>query len=118
MSVLRNLKLRGKRRVLRVRSRQHSRGEKLRVSVFRSLKHICAQVIDDAQQVTLASYSSRNILNPVGSKKELAKQVGIELGKIAAQKGISEVFFDRGGVLYHGRIKALADGLRESGLKF
>jgi len=118
VSVLRNLKLRGKRRVLRVRSRQRSRGEMLRVSVFRSLKHIYAQVIDDAQQVTLASYSSRNILKPAGSKKEVAKQVGIELGKIAAQKGISEVFFDRGGVLYHGRVQALADGLRESGLKF
>lgn len=118
MSVLRNLRLRGKRRVLRIRSRQYSRGEKLRISVFRSMNHISAQIIDDAKHATLLSFSSLNLKKATGSKKEIAKKVGLELGKMAVQKGIGDVFFDRGGYLYHGRIQALAEGLRESGLKF
>ena len=110
---------RTKKRAFRVRNAFVSRGEKPRVSVFRSLNHIYAQIIDDATQSTLASFSSLALEKKSGDKKETAKQVGLALGKLALQKNISiDVFFDRGSYLYHGRIQALADGLRESGLKF
>jgi len=117
VSLLRRLRERKRRRVLRVRSRQESRGSKLRISVFRSLKYIYAQIIDDNKQVTLLSFSSHHLKGDVGSKAEQAKKVGLELGKMAMSKNLTEVFFDRGGYLYHGRIKALVDGLREAGLK-
>lgn len=117
MSLLRQLRERRRRRVLRVRSRQTSRGQKIRVSVFRSLNHIYAQVIDDSKQVTLASYSTHNLKNDAGSKSDQAKKVGLALGKLAVEKNLTDVFFDRGVYLYHGRIKALVDGLREAGLK-
>ena len=107
-----------KRRAFRVRNTFASRGLKPRVSVFRSLQHIYAQVIDDVTGLTLASFSSKNYKGAKADKKSVAKQVGIELGKIAQQKAIVDVFFDRGRFLYHGRIAALAEGLRESGLKF
>lgn len=116
MSLLRKLRERRRRRVLRVRSRQESRGQKIRISVFRSLNHIYAQVIDDNKQVTLASYSSQQLKNTAGAKADLAKKVGLELGKLAIEKNLTNVFFDRGPYLYHGRIKALVEGLREAGL--
>lgn len=118
MSLLKKLKHRLKRRTLRVRGGQVSRGSKLRVSVYRSLNHIYAQIIDDSKHATLLSHSSHNLKAVQGSKVDLAKQVGIELGKMAIDNKLSEVFFDRGGYLYHGRVRALADGLREAGLKF
>lgn len=118
MSLLKKLKHRLKRRTLRVRGGQFSRGSKPRVSVFRSLNHIYAQVIDDSKHATLLSLSSHSLKTTSGTKTELAKQVGLELGKMAVDKNLSEVFFDRGGYLYHGRVQALADGLREAGLKF
>jgi large subunit ribosomal protein L18 len=105
------------RRIHRVRSNQ-SRGERLRISVNRSLNHIYAQIIDDNKHETVASYSSQQLDKLVGKKTEVAKKVGLELGKIALTKNIGPVFFDRGSYLYHGRVKALADGLREAGLKF
>jgi large subunit ribosomal protein L18 len=95
-----------------------SRGVKPRVSVFRSLNHISAQIIDDAKHCTVVSFSSQNLTAAVGDKKAIAKQVGLELGKRATEKAIKDVFFDRGGYKYHGRVQALADGLRESGLNF
>lgn len=88
-----------------------------RVSVSRSLQHIYAQVIDDAQQKTVASFSSMSLSKAQGTKKEVAKQVGLELGKVMVAKKIEAAFFDRGGYLYHGRIQALAEGLREAGVK-
>jgi large subunit ribosomal protein L18 len=118
VSMLKKLKQRHTRRVLRVRSRQFSRGQKPRVSVFRSLNHIYAQIIDDNQQKTMLSFSSRNLKKASGSKKDLAKKVGLELGKLAVVQKISDIFFDRGSYRYHGRVQALADGLREAGLKF
>jgi large subunit ribosomal protein L18 len=118
VSLLKRLQARHKRRVLRVRSAQVSRGDKLRISIFRSLSHIYAQIIDDANRLTVASCSSKTLTNVKGSKKEIAKQVGLELGKIATSKNIDNVFFDRGGYLFHGRVQALAEGLREAGLKF
>ena len=118
MSLLKRVKAQQKRKKFRVRGHQLSRGIKLRVSVFRSLQHIYAQVIDDVGKVTVASFSSAVLTKPVGTKKDIAKQVGLELGNVMLTKKISEVFFDRGGYLYHGRVKALADGLREAGVKF
>ncbi len=112
-------KLRTKRRIHRVRNSQASRGLKPRVCVVRSLKHVSAQIIDDNTQTTLVSFSSLKFKEEkVGDKKAVSKKVGVELGKLALNKSIKEVFFDRGKYLYHGRIGALADGLRESGLQF
>lgn len=112
------IKLREKRRTFRIRNKQVSRGEKPRISIHRSLKNVSAQIIDDKNHNTLVSFSSLNLGEVSGDKKSIAKQVGLELGKKAVEKGIKDVFFDRGKYLYHGRVKALADGLRESGLVF
>ena len=108
------------RKKLRSKKRQLCRGKKLRISVHKSARHIYAQIIDDNNKTTLASFSSKQLNEKDASlaKKEQSGKVGIELGKIALSKKISDVFFDRGGHLYHGRVLALAEGLRESGLKF
>ena len=90
-----------------------------RLNVFRSSKHIYAQLIDDVNGVTLVSASSMDKeFEGEGGNKEAAKKVGQLIGKRAVEKGIETVVFDRGGYLYHGRVKELADGARESGLKF
>ena len=112
------IKLRTKRRGFRVRNRQTGRGVKLRVSVFRSLNHIYAQIIDDVAQTTLVSSSSMVLKDKSGDKKAIAKNVGLDLGKKALEKSVKNVFFDRGAFLYHGRVSSLAEGLRESGLQF
>ena len=93
---------------------------KPRLSVFRSNTDIYAQIIDDVNGVTLASASSRekSIVASEGNKVTKSKLVGEEIAKKAVALGIEAVVFDRGGYLYHGRIKALADGAREAGLKF
>jgi large subunit ribosomal protein L18 len=97
-------------------------GERLRLSVFRSSKHIYAQVIDDRKGETLVSASSiekelRSGLK-TGADIEAAKAVGKRLAERAASKGITDLVFDRGSYRYHGRVKALADAAREGGLKF
>lgn len=91
-----------------------------RLSVFRSNKEIYAQIIDDTRGVTLTSISSRDdeFANNQGNKVELAALVGKALAAKATQAGIEKVAFDRNGYLYHGRVKSLADGAREGGLKF
>ncbi len=90
-----------------------------RLNVFRSSKHIYAQIIDDVAGVTLVSASTMDKdFTGNGGNKEAARQVGLTVGKRALDKGIEEVVFDRGGYLYHGRVQELADGARESGLKF
>jgi large subunit ribosomal protein L18 len=90
--------------------------------VFRSNKHIYAQLISDDRGVTLASVSTLSSALPETAKKgkgvEVAKQVGLALAKICQEKNITDVVFDRNGFIYHGRIKAVADGAREGGLKF
>lgn len=106
------------RRAFRVKNAFTSKGHKPRIAVFRSLNHIYAQIIDDADQKTLVSFSSLQLKSAKGDKKEVAKNVGLELGKLATKKAIKDVFFDRGRYLYHGRVQALADGLREGGLQF
>ncbi len=87
-----------------------------RLSVFRSNKNISAQVIDDVSGLTLASASSLKIEK--GADVNAAKEVGTLVAKAASEKGITKVVFDRGGYLYHGRVKALAEAAREAGLKF
>ncbi len=106
----------------RVRGKISGTPEIPRLCVFRSNKYIYAQIIDDVEGVTLVSASSMEpelkADFPNGSNKEAAKAVGQLIGKKAVEKGISKVVFDRGGYLYHGRVKELADGARESGLQF
>lgn len=92
--------------------------QKPRLSVFRSNKGIYAQLIDDVTGNTLASFSSGKLEDKAGNKSAVSSEVGRQLAAIALQKGISEVVFDRSGYLYHGRVKSLADGAREGGLKF
>lgn len=93
---------------------------RLRLSVFRSNRHIYAQIIDDAKGKTLVAFSDKNLLKKRGTetKTQAAVLVGEALAKKARAKKISEVVFDRGGYKYHGRIKALAEGARKEGLKF
>ena len=105
----------------RIRSRMSGSSQRPRLSVFRSNTEIYAQLIDDASGKTLSSSSSKEkalAKEKSKSKLEKAKSVGAAIAKKAVEKGISEVVFDRNGFLYHGRIKALADGARENGLKF
>ncbi len=90
---------------------------RLRLSVFRSARHIYAQVIDDRRGVTVAEANSK-ALAPKGNKTDHAKAVGQELAKRAQAAGVKRVVFDRGPYRYHGRVKALADGAREGGLEF
>ena len=97
-------------------------GGRPRLSVFRSSKQIYAQVIDDERGVTLAAASSLEKENrealKTGATVDAAKQIGEQIARRALEKGVSEVVFDRGGYMFHGRVKALADGAREGGLKF
>jgi large subunit ribosomal protein L18 len=86
--------------------------------VFRSNKHIYAQAIDDQQGHTLASSSSKELKAENGSNKDVAKQVGLAVAQKLLDQSISQVVFDRGGYLYHGRVQAVADGAREQGLAF
>lgn len=114
MSERKNIK-QAKNRAFRVRERVKSNGLP-RVSVFRSLNHIYAQLIDDKQGVTLASTSSR-ALKSVGDKKTVARAVGQKLAEFAKAANVEAVVFDRGPYRYHGRVQELADGLRDGGLK-
>lgn len=91
---------------------------KPRLAVFRSNKEIYAQLIDDNNGFTVASASSQELKDSKATKVEMSKTVGQKLAEKALSNGISEVTFDRGGYLYHGRVKALAEGAREAGLKF
>jgi large subunit ribosomal protein L18 len=110
------------RRQRRVRGKVRGTADRPRLRVTRSSAHIYAQLIDDVAGVTITAASSvdaelRGTLKR-GSDAESAKAVGVLIGKRAVDKGVTEVVFDRGGRLYHGRVAALADGARESGLKF
>jgi len=99
----------------RIRATVSGSAQKPRLAVFRSNKEIYAQVIDDNTGNTLASASSKDVK---GTKIDQATQVGKLISEKSQAAGISNVVFDRGGYLYHGRVKALAEGARESGLKF
>ena len=102
----------------RIRKRVRGNAERPRLAVFRSLKHISAQIIDDTTGTTLAAASS--LEKDLGGKgnAEGAKAVGTLLAQRAKEKGVNSVIFDRGGFRYHGRVASLADGAREAGLEF
>ncbi len=103
----------------RIRSKVVGTSERPRLAVFRSLKHIYAQVIDDTAGKTLASASTRDKDAATrGANAAAAKALGVLIARKAKDKGITRVVFDRGGYLYHGNIKALADAARENGLEF
>lgn len=105
------------RRHLKIRKRISGTSERPRLVVFRSLSHIYAQVINDENKKVLASASDMKAKGKA-NKTEKAKQVGAAVAKIAQEKKIDKVVFDRNGYKYHGRIKALADSAREGGLQF
>lgn len=111
------------RRKLSIRSRISGSAERPRLSVFRSSKHIYAQVVDDVSSTSICAVStlSKEVKTAMGnedSKVDGAKAVGTAIAKACKDKGISSVVFDRSGYVYHGRIKALADAAREGGLQF
>jgi large subunit ribosomal protein L18 len=103
-----------------IRKKIRGTAERPRLSVFRSNKEIYAQVIDDMGQKTVVGTSSRAkaLLEQAGTKTDISRLVGLEIAKLAKEKGIDTVVFDRNGFKYHGRLKALADGAREGGLIF
>ena len=103
----------------RVRSKVSGTAQCPRLCVFRSTNNIYAQLIDDVKGVTLASASTLDKeIEGYGGNKDAARKVGALIAKRAAEKGIEEVVFDRGGYIFHGRVKELAEGAREGGLKF
>ena len=104
----------------RIRSKVNGTSSRPRLTVFRSNKEIYAQLVDDASGKTITTVSSigKKDAKVKGTKSDKAKSIGVAIAKIAVEKGIQEVVFDRNGYLYHGRVKAVADGAREAGLKF
>jgi len=108
------------RRHKRVRKLISGTAERPRLNVFRSLKHIYAQIIDDTKGVTLVSASTldKELKESYGGNKEAAKAVGKLIAQRAIDAGIKAVVFDRGGYIYHGRVQELAEGAREGGLEF
>ena len=102
----------------RIRNKISGTPECPRLNVFRSLKNIYAQIIDDVEGTTLVSASSLELKETYGGNKDAAKEVGKLLAQKAIDKGITTVVFDRGGYIYHGRVQELAEGAREGGLKF
>lgn len=106
------------RRHKRVRNNISGTSDTPRLCLYRSNKHVHAQIIDDTKGTTLVSSSSITLKLENGSNIEAAKQVGLDIAKKALEKNITKVVFDRSGYIYHGRVKALAEGAREAGLKF
>lgn len=110
------------RRKLRIRNKISGTSERPRLSVFRSARHVYAQVIDDAKGTTIAAACtlSADLRTAIGddNKVEAAKKVGALIAKICLARNVDKIVFDRNGYLYHGRIKALADAARAAGLKF
>jgi large subunit ribosomal protein L18 len=105
----------------RIRAKMTGSAERPRLNVYRSLNHIYTQIIDDATGATIASASTvakKGTEAKVGGNVEAAKEIGKLIAQRAQEKGVKKVVFDRGGYLYHGRIKALADAAREAGLEF
>ena len=103
---------------MKIRNRFSGTPERPRLAVFRSNNHMYAQIIDDIAGVTLVAANSQEKGFEGGANKEAAKKVGLAIAERAKEKGISCVVFDRGGYLYHGRVKELAEGAREGGLQF
>jgi large subunit ribosomal protein L18 len=102
----------------RIRRKLSGTAERPRLNVYRSLNHIYAQVIDDQKGETLVSASTLSLKLKSGGNVAAAKEIGKAVAELATKQGIKKVVFDRGGYLYHGRVKALADAAREAGLEF
>jgi len=103
----------------RIRGKISGTAERPRLAVFRSNSEMYAQLVDDTKGVTIAAASTKEKgFERNGNKTEQSRKVGLAIASKASEKGISTVVFDRGGFLYHGRIKAIAEGAREGGLKF
>jgi large subunit ribosomal protein L18 len=102
----------------RIRRKVRGSGERPRLAVYRSLNHIYAQVVDDerGQTIVSASTTEKDLRGPTGGNLDAARRIGKAIAERALEKGIESVVFDRGGYLYHGRIKALTDAAREAGL--
>ncbi|MBN1301301.1 MAG: 50S ribosomal protein L18 [Melioribacteraceae bacterium] len=121
--MLKKEKARRARKIQRVRRKITGTAEKPRLSVFRSLNHIYAQIIDDSSSKTLAAASTKSAelaedLKKAKTKVEKSKLVGTLIAKKAAEANVKKVVFDRGEYMYHGRVKAVAEGAREGGLEF
>ena len=119
---IKDRKVSRKKRHMRVRQKVNGTPERPRMAIFRSEKHIYAQIIDDTTSTTLCDSSTlsselKGVVNKTWDKAA-AEKVGENIAKRAKEAGIEEVVFDRGGFQYHGRVKALADGARKAGLKF
>jgi large subunit ribosomal protein L18 len=106
------------RRKLRIRKKISGSTERPRLTVFRSNKQIYAQVVDDLQGSTIVASTSLKIEGEEGNKSARAEKVGEAIAAACIEKGIKQVVFDRNGYIYHGRVKALADGARKGGLEF
>jgi large subunit ribosomal protein L18 len=115
IGIPRNNAERRRRRHMRVRTHLAGTGERPRLVVFRSLKHIAAQLVDDTARRTLMGVNDSGI---EGTKTQRASEVGKRIAARAKESGVSKIVFDRAGYRYHGRVKALADGAREGGLEF
>jgi len=107
----------------RIQKKIRGTSERPRLTIYRSLHHVYAQIVDDSQSKTVVTASTltpgvRDEIKALKGKKEIAKRVGMEVGKLAKEKNIKLVVFDRNGYQYHGVVKSLADGAREAGLKF
>ncbi len=112
------IKSRMKKRV-RIRKKVFGTEERPRLAVFRSAKHIYAQIVDDSTGKTIAEASTASMDVKAGKgSREAAKEIGVDIARKAKDKKITSVVFDRSGFLYHGRVKALADAAREAGLQF
>ena len=121
--ILKNTVERRIRKKSRIRKKILGTTQRPRLTVFRSLRHVYAQIIDDSNGKTIVSASSlskelRDQVKAAKSEQEVCKLVGMTAAKLAMEQNIKEVVFDRNGFLYHGRVKAVADGAREGGLKF
>lgn len=112
------IKAQRERRKRSIRIKIEGTSNRPRLSVYKSLKYVSAQIIDDSKGLTLVSASSQEKDLKSGKSADIAKEIGKVLAERAKAKNISEVVFDRNGYIYHGKIKSLADGAREAGLKF
>lgn len=113
-----NTNLQKNRRKFRIRNNIKSKNERLRLSVYRSNKYIFAQLIDDAKGETVIGVSEKNLGVSSGTKSDRAKALGLFLAGKAKAKKITKIVFDRGSYAYHGRVRNVAEGLREGGLEF
>lgn len=118
MATTKRLAKRRRNRAFRVRRRVRGTAERPRISVHRTLQHIYVQIIDDDQGKTLCGANSKSMKIGYGGNVAAAKQVGAEVGRQASELGIKVGAFDRGPYRYHGRVKAIADAIREAGIQF